>query len=72
MPNIQQPEMRRNKHNPLVQDSTGPAARGHPRSPRGGGEARPIPPDQVSPYGPSASRIAGERTTDGTSRREER
>jgi hypothetical protein len=49
MPNVQQPEMRRNEENPTVQDSKGP----RPKDPASlsGGEARPVPPDQVSPYG---------------------
>ncbi|PZM96119.1 MAG: hypothetical protein DIU79_05855 [Actinobacteria bacterium] len=66
MPNVQQPEMRRNRNNPLVQESAGPGAAGHPRSRRGGGEARPVPRDQVSPYGPPASRVAEAKEKDQT------
>ncbi|MFB9238330.1 hypothetical protein ACFFWC_22695 [Plantactinospora siamensis] len=59
MPNIQQPEMRRNEKNPLVQDSRepGPGARPGGR----GGAARPVPPEQVSPYGPAGRPVAAER-----------
>ncbi|MFY1670646.1 hypothetical protein ACN27G_11870 [Plantactinospora sp. WMMB334] len=56
MPNVQQPEMRRNENNPLVQDAKGPRP-GDPTGNRGGG-GRPVPPDQVSPYGPSARPVA--------------
>jgi hypothetical protein len=49
MPNVQQPEMRRSGHDPLVQEHreetaqhTGPPDKG----PKG-----PVPADQVSPYG---------------------
>lgn len=56
MTNVQQPEMRRNEENPTVQDSKGP----RPKDPVSvsGGEARPVPPDQVSPYGPSRRPVA--------------
>lgn len=64
MPNVQQPEMRRNEKNPLVQDNSGPGAAGHPRARRGGGKGRPVPPDQVSPYGPAARPIAERGTAD--------
>ncbi|MDG4787001.1 hypothetical protein O7626_13855 [Micromonospora sp. WMMD1102] len=56
MTNVQQPEMRRNELNPTVQDSKGPRP-DEPTRVRGGGGRR-IPPDQVSPYGPSARRVA--------------
>lgn len=48
MPNIQQPEMRRSGHDPLVQDSAKARAehQGTGRERRG-----PVPEDQVSPYG---------------------
>ncbi|MFD1320562.1 hypothetical protein [Micromonospora sonneratiae] len=57
MTNVQQPELRRGERNPTVQDSKapGPSDR-RPRS--GGGQARPMPPKQVSPYGPSARPVA--------------
>lgn len=56
MTNAQQPEMRRNELNPLVQESKGPRPDDPPRVKGGGG--RRIPPDQVSPYGPSARPVA--------------
>ena len=52
MANVQQPEMRRSGETRLVQDSDGPAG----RSGNAGKEHRSVPPDQVSPYGPSAGR----------------
>jgi len=65
MVNIQQQEMRRNEHNPTVQDSKEP----RPGDPHGskGGQARPVPPDQVSPYGRS-TRPVGEHPTHGEDR----
>jgi hypothetical protein len=56
MTNVQQPEMRRSGNDPLVQDSKGP----RPSDPRRVKEAggRPMPPEQVSPYGASARPIA--------------
>lgn len=57
MANVQQPEIRRNELNPTVQDSQGPRP-GDPRNYKGG-ESRPVPPDQVSPYGPSPRPVAG-------------
>ncbi|MFI6760986.1 hypothetical protein ACIBF5_17805 [Micromonospora sp. NPDC050417] len=56
MTNVQQPEMRRNGKNPTVQDSKGPRP-GDARQSSGGG-ARPVPRDQVSPYGPSPRPVA--------------
>jgi hypothetical protein len=56
MTNVQQPEMRRNENNPTVQDSKGP--RPGDRRQTKGGAARPVPRDQVSPYGPSARPVA--------------
>ena len=56
MTNVQQPEMRRNENNPTVQDSKGP--RPGDRRQASGGAARPVPPDQVSPYGPSSRPVA--------------
>ncbi|MGW0432793.1 hypothetical protein ACWDV4_09645 [Micromonospora sp. NPDC003197] len=57
MTNVQQPELRRNGRNPTVQDSKapGPADR---RPKARGGQARPVPRDQVSPYGPSRRPVA--------------
>jgi hypothetical protein len=49
--NVQQPEMRRSEEDPLVQESKGPGPSGRPKAK--GGEARPVPAEQVSPYGPS-------------------
>lgn len=59
MVNIQQPEMRRNEHNPTVQDSKEPRP-GDPARIKGGkgGGARPVPPEQVSPYGPAQRPVA--------------
>jgi hypothetical protein len=62
MTNVQQPEMRRNENNPTVQDSKVPGPGDRPRS--GGGRARPVPPEQVSPYGPSARPVADEADGD--------
>ncbi|ROT29830.1 hypothetical protein [Micromonospora sp. HM5-17] len=56
MTNVQQPEMRRNGLNPTVQDSKGPRP-GDPTRSRGG-RGRRVPPDQVSPYGPSPRPVA--------------
>jgi hypothetical protein len=58
MANVQQPEMRRSGETRLVQDSDGPTPEA--RGSAGGGrrEHRPVPPDQVSPYGPDAQRAA--------------
>jgi hypothetical protein len=56
MVNVQQPEMRRNEHNPTVQDSKEPRP-GDPVRVKGG-EARPVPPEQVSPYGPVQRPVA--------------
>jgi hypothetical protein len=56
MTNVQQPEMRRNEENPTVQDSKVP--RPGDRVSVSGGEAQPVPPDQVSPYGPSQRPVA--------------
>lgn len=58
MTNVQQPEMRRNGNNPTVQDSKVPGPGSRPSS--RGGSARPVPRDQVSPYGP-AGRPVGEQ-----------
>lgn len=58
MTNVQQPEMRRNELNPTVQDSKGPGPGS--RVSASGGEARPVPPDQVSPYGPAQRPVAAE------------
>lgn len=56
MANVQQQEMRRNELNPTVQQSWGPRP-GDPHDTKGG-RARPVPPDQVSPYGPSPRPVA--------------
>lgn len=57
MTNVQQPELRRNGRNPTVQESKapGPADR---RPKARGGQARPVPRDQISPYGPSSRPVA--------------
>ncbi len=57
MANVQQPEMRRNEENPTVQNSKRPRPGDRPRS--AGGGARPVPAEQVSPYG-RATRPVGE------------
>jgi hypothetical protein len=51
MTNVQQPEMRRNENNPTVQDSKRPRPSDRTGAVRG--RARPVPPAQASPYGPS-------------------
>jgi hypothetical protein len=56
MTNVQQTEMRRNGRNPTVQDSKGPRP-GEQSQAKGGG-ARPVPPEQVSPYGPAPRPVA--------------
>jgi len=48
MTNIQQPEMRRSRQTPLVQDSKGPPAG---RGSRASKERRRVPTGQASPYG---------------------
>jgi hypothetical protein len=48
MSNIQQPEMRRSGHDPLVQDSAEERAQAAPGT---GGNTGPVPSDQQSPYG---------------------
>src|SRR5512138_3556007 len=58
--NIQQPEMRRSGHDPLVQDSV----KDTPRDSKGGSSdrtGRSVPPDQQSPYGPSGRSKETER-----------
>lgn len=57
MTNVQQPEMRRNEKNPLVQGSKGPDPSDRRPGRRGGGGRR-VPPDQVSPYGPASRPVA--------------
>jgi hypothetical protein len=49
MTNIQQPEMRRSGHDPLVQDHREETAQ--KGAPSGKGPKGKIPPDQDSPYG---------------------
>ena len=56
MTNVQQPEMRRSEDNPTVQDSKGPGPGDKPKV--RGGRARPVPPEQVSPYGPADRPVA--------------
>ncbi|MBX6750208.1 MAG: hypothetical protein IRY85_11165 [Micromonosporaceae bacterium] len=53
MTNIQQPEMRRSRQTPLVQDSKGPPAGGGSRPSK---ERRRMPTGQNSPYGRSDQR----------------
>jgi hypothetical protein len=55
MTNVQQPEMRRSETNPMVQDSKEP---GPGRPGARGGQARPVPPDQVSSHGPAPRPVA--------------
>ncbi|GIJ45141.1 hypothetical protein Val02_20270 [Virgisporangium aliadipatigenens] len=56
MPNIQQPEMRRSGKDPLVQESAANIPEAQGGGPGGGKPEHhgPVPPDQVSPYGPDA------------------
>lgn len=56
MVNVQQPEMRRSEHNPTVTDSKVPGPGSRPKV-KGGG-SRPVPPEQVSPYGPASRPVA--------------
>ncbi|SDY14847.1 hypothetical protein SAMN05444365_101837 [Micromonospora pattaloongensis] len=64
MTNVQQPEMRRTGTNPLVQESKTPRP-GDRRAPGAqGGGARPVPPEQVSPYGPAARPVAESSSED--------
>lgn len=56
MANVQQPEVRRSEETPTVQESRRPRP-GDPRNAKGG-QARPVPPGQVSPYGPSTRPVA--------------
>jgi hypothetical protein len=53
MANVQQPEMRRSGRDPLVQDN----AKDRAQKVGSGGESGrgPVPPDQVSTYGPDAT-----------------
>jgi hypothetical protein len=51
MTNVQQPDMRRSERTPLVQDSKEPTK----GSSRGRKEARRVPTDQLSPYGPKGN-----------------
>ncbi|ASW55125.1 hypothetical protein [Plantactinospora sp. KBS50] len=62
MPNVQQPEMRRNEHNPLVQDSREPGPNGRPGGRGGRGRSRPMPREQVSPYGPPGRPVRTDRS----------
>ncbi|HEY0696512.1 MAG TPA: hypothetical protein VGD43_01740 [Micromonospora sp.] len=69
MANVQQPEMRRNEHNPTVQDSQEP---GPGRSPGGGATGhgrRPVPSGQASPYGPRPRRTARDDSDGGAGHR---
>ena len=66
MANVQQPEMRRSGHDPLVQDHNEETA---PRgAPRGKGPRGPIPPDQTSPYGPQDEHQARARDEQASKR----
>jgi hypothetical protein len=62
MTNIQQPEMRRSRRTPLVQDSKGPQAGGSPRASK---ERRRVPTGQASPYGPQRPRRTGSKEPTG-------
>lgn len=71
MTNVQQPEMRRNEHNPTVQDSKVP----RPKEPRvsrgkGGGSRRgqTSPHGQTSPYGPATRQVAADTSERETAR----
>ncbi|HEX5543813.1 MAG TPA: hypothetical protein VFX60_20030 [Micromonospora sp.] len=59
MANVQQPEQRRSEQTSTVQESRGPRP-GDPVNTRGG-RGRPVPPGQVSPYGPSRRPVAEPR-----------
>jgi hypothetical protein len=50
MANVQQPEQRRSEQDPLVTDSVKDTAANS--GPQDKGNTGPVPPDQVSPYGP--------------------
>lgn len=65
MPNVQQPEMRRSGHDPLVQDHVEEIAQ--KRAPKGKRPGGPVPRDQVSPYGMPPER-PGEAAEDGERR----
>lgn len=60
MTNVQQPEMRRNEHNPLVQEHRVETASGAlPHTPRTGKGERArgkVPEDQQSPYEPRSKK----------------
>lgn len=56
MTNIQQPEMRRSGHDPLVTDHREETAQ--KGAPSGKGPKGAVPPDQVSPYGRPPDREA--------------
>jgi len=60
MTNVQQPEMRRSGRNPTVQDSKRPDAAGHPRARGRSRGGRPVPPEQVSGYGPATEPVSGD------------
>ncbi|MGC1212681.1 hypothetical protein DLJ46_09345 [Micromonospora globispora] len=64
MTNVQQPEMRRNEHNPTVQDSKEPGPSGHPRNSgtSQGDRGRTVPKGQVSPYGPAGRQMADDES----------
>ena len=62
MPNVQQPEMRRTGTTSLTQDDTSAGGgRGAPSDRED--DRRPVPPDQVSPYG--TTRPDGDSGGDG-------
>ena len=63
MVNVQQPEMRRSEDNPTVTDSKVPGPGDRPTVK--GGESRPVPPEQVSPYGPAGRPVAERRDDRG-------
>jgi len=67
MPNVQQPEMRRSGHDPLVQDHVEETAQ--KGAPAGKRPAGAVPADQVSPHGPPDARKAKPRRKGGTGKR---
>jgi hypothetical protein len=63
MTNVQQPEMRRNEHNPTVQDSKVPRPNEHRvAGGKNGGVPRgqTTPRGQTSPYGPAPRPVAAD------------
>ncbi|MEV1289399.1 hypothetical protein [Micromonospora sp. NPDC049679] len=64
MTNVQQPEMRRNGNTPLVQESKTPRPGDRQAPGAQSRTARPVPPEQVSPYGPASRPVAANNSED--------